>query len=134
MRQILVTAGVIVERDLVLMARRREHDREGGKWEFPGGKVEPGEDPRQAIRRELQEELGITVEVGRVIDVISEVDGDLHLILIYFECAITSGEPQPFQCQEVIRGPVSRIDPLAKPPADARFWEMFRRSLLPKSL
>ena len=58
MRQILVTAAVINEADMFLMAQR-SHGDEAGKWEFPGGKVEPGEDPRACLRRELREELGV---------------------------------------------------------------------------
>jgi 8-oxo-dGTP diphosphatase len=129
MRQVLVTAGVMVEADRVLMAQRRVGDHEGGKWEFPGGKVELGEDPRQAIQRELEEELAIKVAVGRVNDIISQIDGDLQLILIYFECAIIEGDPQPFQCQQVFWGTVEQIDPLDKPAADARFWKNFRSGL-----
>jgi 8-oxo-dGTP diphosphatase len=120
---------VIVENDLILMAQRRDNDQEGGKWEFAGGKVELGEDPRQTIQRELEEELAIRVTVGRVLDVISENDRDLQLILIYFECTIVAGIPRPLQCQQVLWGTVEQIDRLDKPAADQRFWESFRGGL-----
>lgn len=58
-----VVAGVVVSRGDVLCARRSRPEHLAGRWEFPGGKVEQGENPREALRRELQEELGITVQV-----------------------------------------------------------------------
>ncbi len=60
----MVVAAVIEKDGWVLIARRRKEERLGGKWEFPGGKVEPGENPEQALKRELREELGIEAEIG----------------------------------------------------------------------
>ena len=48
----------------VLIARRRSGDRFGGGWEFPGGKIEPGESPEESLRREIDEELGMAIEIG----------------------------------------------------------------------
>lgn len=59
-----VVAAVVAHQDRVMVCRRRADRSEGGLWEFPGGKVEPGEDPAAALRRELAEELSITVDVG----------------------------------------------------------------------
>lgn len=59
-----VVAAVIVDGDRVLACRRREGKAEAGKWEFPGGKVESGEAPRDALVREIREELGVDVEIG----------------------------------------------------------------------
>jgi 8-oxo-dGTP diphosphatase len=59
-----VTAAVIVRDGRILIARRKSDDRFGGVWEFPGGKLEKGENPEHGLRRELQEELGIEVEIG----------------------------------------------------------------------
>ncbi len=61
---ISVTAAIILKDDKVLIGRRKPGLRHAGKWEFPGGKVEPGEGPRTCLRRELKEELNICVEVG----------------------------------------------------------------------
>lgn len=60
-----VVAAVLVDGPHVLVGRRRAGLREGGRWEFPGGKIEPGESPRDALRREILEELGVIPEIGR---------------------------------------------------------------------
>lgn len=59
-----VAAAVIFRNGRVLIAKRRKEDRQGGKWEFPGGKIRPGETPESCLRRELSEELGIEARVG----------------------------------------------------------------------
>ncbi len=60
----VVTAGILRDGGRVLICQRRAGGRFGLKWEFPGGKVEPGETPEGCLKRELQEELGIQAEVG----------------------------------------------------------------------
>lgn len=64
---IQVTAGVIVQHDTVLVCQRVAGGHHPGKWEFPGGKVEPGESLQDGMRRELVEELGIDAEIGAVL-------------------------------------------------------------------
>lgn len=59
-----VVAGLIVRNDEILICQRTKHQSMPLKWEFPGGKIESGEQPRDALRRELEEELGITAEIG----------------------------------------------------------------------
>jgi len=61
---IRVTAAIIVREAKVFIARRRPEARLGGKWEFPGGKIEPGETPEACLRRELQEEFDIRARIG----------------------------------------------------------------------
>ena len=58
-----VVAGVIERDGRILIARRRKEDKFGGKWEFPGGKVKPGETPQESLTRELEEELGIKTRI-----------------------------------------------------------------------
>lgn len=66
---VIRVVGAIVERDGAVFAARRNADRSaGGLWEFPGGKVEAGESPEVALRRELQEELNVDVAVGPFVD------------------------------------------------------------------
>jgi len=59
-----VVAAVITDGDRILACRRRPEKASGGLWEFPGGKIEPGETPEQALEREIAEELGVAVSVG----------------------------------------------------------------------
>jgi 8-oxo-dGTP diphosphatase len=60
-----VTAGIIEGNGKVLIGRRKPGKHMGGKWEFPGGKIEPGETPEQSLARELSEELGVQAQVGQ---------------------------------------------------------------------
>ncbi len=62
-----VTAAVIKKDGKILIAKRRIGDRHGGRWEFPGGKIDVGETPEECLKRELKEELGIEAEIGELI-------------------------------------------------------------------
>jgi 8-oxo-dGTP diphosphatase len=70
MQPLIVTAAIVFHEGRVLVTQRPEGARHGGLWEFPGGKLEPGETPEAALRRELLEELDLPVEVDRVFDVV----------------------------------------------------------------
>jgi mutator protein MutT len=86
--------GAMIQRDgLVLLAQRACSDL-NGKWEFPGGKVEPGETHAVALKREIDEELGIKIEVGsRVASHEFSVRGKSYCLYVYW-AAIMVGEPQ----------------------------------------
>jgi len=130
MKQILVVAGVITDDDgHFLMAQRCLDDSEGGKWEFPGGKVEAGEDPRVSLVRELKEELRIVAEVGALLEVVSEIKGDSQLILLYFKGRIIEGIPTAVECQRIMWLKPAAMDNLIKPKSDQRFWERFKETL-----
>ena len=88
-----VTAALVVEGGRVLVARRLRPVALAGLWEFPGGKVEPGESPRCALARELVEELGLEVEVGAFIA--RSVDAARPLVLDAYRCARLAGDPRP---------------------------------------
>ena len=81
----------------VLACRRPEGKHLGGLWEFPGGKVEPGESPAEALVRELREELGIETEVAGALTPVVWDYGRGPIRLIPFFCRIVSGEPQPHE-------------------------------------
>ena len=59
-----VTAAILIHRNKILIARRKDNDPLAGKWEFPGGKIEQNETPEQCLTREMKEEFGIDVVVG----------------------------------------------------------------------
>lgn len=91
MKTIEVVAGVIKDGNKIFATQRGYGDFKGG-WEFPGGKMEPGETPQQALARELKEELTVDVNVG---DFICTVDYDypkFHLTMHCFYCTVVGGE------------------------------------------
>jgi 8-oxo-dGTP diphosphatase len=99
-----VVCGVIRDKEGKVLACRRAADRHlGGLWEFPGGKVEDGEDPREALARELSEELGIVVEVGNRFDAVVEwTDGVVRIRLSAFHCEIVEGKAEPLEHEEIL--------------------------------
>ncbi len=76
-----------------MIAQRRPGDHLALQWEFPGGKVEPGEAPEEALHRELREELGIEVEVGDVFATGHDVCEKFEVIMLTYRCHWLSGEP-----------------------------------------
>src|SRR5579864_7975777 len=122
MRTIVVAAGVVCERGRVLLSRRKTGTHLAGLWEFPGGKVEDGEDPRAALRRELEEELGVLVRVGEILDVTFHryEDADKAVLLLFFEAEREPGssEPRAIDVAEVGWFGPGDLDPAAFPPAD----------------
>ena len=93
-RRTLVVAGLIVGDDgRILITQRRPEQALGGKWEFPGGKVEPGEAPVAALARELVEEIGVTVAVGRIWDVLFHAYPEFDLVMLVYVCRIITSLP-----------------------------------------
>ncbi|MBD1913289.1 MULTISPECIES: A/G-specific adenine glycosylase [unclassified Leptolyngbya] len=85
----------------ILIDRRRQEGLLGGLWEFPGGKIEPGETIQDCIRREIREELGIEVVVGDSLITIDHAYSHFRVTLNVHHCHYLSGEPQPLECDEV---------------------------------
>lgn len=88
-------AAIIKDKDLLLIAKRHSKDSLAGKWEFPGGKLEPGETPEGCLVREIREELRIEVEVGSFYDdnVYSFKDQTIHLL--FYWAKVMNGEVTP---------------------------------------
>jgi 8-oxo-dGTP diphosphatase len=93
-----VVAAVIERNGQILIGQRKPRGRHGLKWEFPGGKVEPGEEPRAALARELREELGIDAQIGEELeryDFSYAPQPPTHLI--FFRVTEFTGEPENFE-------------------------------------
>lgn len=89
-----VVAALIWRGDRFLICRRPPHKARGGLWEFVGGKVEPGETPREALVRECREELDVTVAAGEMFMEVVHEYPDLTVHLTLFHAEITQGEPR----------------------------------------
>jgi len=88
-----VTAAIIEEGGRVLIARRKPGRHMGGRWEFPGGKIEPGETPEQSLARELEEELAIEARVGALLCTASYEGDGVSLELLVYRVTRTAGTP-----------------------------------------
>ena len=92
MYPLLVTAAIIVHNGKVLLTKRKADVPYPLLWEFPGGKVEPGEDPRDCIVREIREELAIEVAVTGIYDVIYHKYPERTVLVLAYRCQWLSGE------------------------------------------
>jgi 8-oxo-dGTP diphosphatase len=129
---LFVVAVALVDRaGRVLVQQRPAGKQLAGLWEFPGGKVEPGETPEAALVRELSEELGITVapDALRPLTFASEPLADRHLLLLLYLCREWVGEPQALDAVALAWHAPSALRGLAMPPADLPFIAILEKSL-----
>ncbi len=97
-----VVAGVIRRDDgQLLITQRMAEDTLGGYWEFPGGKVDSGEELKAALQRELREEIGVETEIGAEIHQIVHAYPDRDVRLYFYEVRIISGEPQKLEVADL---------------------------------
>lgn len=116
-----VVAAALVDGDgRVLVQQRPAGKPMAGLWEFPGGKVDPGETPEVALIRELAEELGIDVEAACLAPACfaSEALGNRHLLLLLYVCRKWSGTPAPCHATALQWLRPAQLFGLAMPPAD----------------
>jgi 8-oxo-dGTP diphosphatase len=113
----------------VLVQRRPEGKSMAGLWEFPGGKVELGELPENALVREVQEELGLGLQLGDLEPVCFARDaiGDQNLVLLLYLCTRWLGVPHPHDGQLVDWVSVDDLDGLAMPPADIPLIRLLKK-------
>ncbi len=117
----LVVACALIDADnRVLLAQRPEGRKMAGLWEFPGGKVEPGEIPEDALIRELKEELGITVPPRCLapLTFASHTYDDFHLLMPLYISRTWEGEPEPLEFQALKWVRAARLRDYEMPPAD----------------
>ncbi|MDY6940573.1 MAG: A/G-specific adenine glycosylase [Cyanobacteriota bacterium] len=113
----------------ILIDRRRPEGLLGGLWEFPGGKIEPGETVEACVRREIKEELGIEVKVGDRLITVEHAYTHFRVTLHVHHCEYVSGEPRPIESDEVRWVAVDELDEYPFPKANTRIIEAIREQL-----
>lgn len=129
MKTVLVSAVALIDIDgRILLAQRPEGKSMAGLWEFPGGKVEPGETPEIALIRELEEELGISTWKSCLapLTFASHSYDDFHLLMPLFACRKWEGSPHPKEGQTLKWARVSELRDYPMPPADIPLISMLR--------
>jgi 8-oxo-dGTP diphosphatase len=102
--RVRVVAGVARRGDRVLLTQRPPDASHAGLWEFPGGKIEPGESPEAALVREVREELGVGCRVGAVLDVARhDYPSGLAVEIVFLECALDSDAFTPSRAVHATR-------------------------------
>jgi len=130
-RQVLVAAAAVMRGGRVLLSQRKSGSHLAGAWELPGGKVEPDEDPKAAVVRELREELGVEVEVADILDVTFHRYPEKSVLLLFYEAALAEGspEPRPLDVADVRWAAADELHDEAFPPADVAVLAKVRARL-----
>ena len=118
-----VTAAILIKGSKILIAKRKANDRQANKWEFPGGTVEKGESPETCLKREMQEEFGIEVSVGKFLgESIFHYDHGSIKLLAYLTYLV-SGKPAPKNHSEFQWVSTQQLSGYDFAPADIPFVE-----------
>jgi 8-oxo-dGTP diphosphatase len=118
--KIIGVAVIWNEQEQILIDRRRPEGAMGGLWEFPGGKIEPGETIQECIQREIKEELGIEIEVGEHLITIDHTYTHLRVTLTVHHCRHLTGIPQALECDEVRWVNLAELEQFAFPQANVQ--------------
>ncbi len=117
----LVVAALIRDGDHVLLTKRRPDQPMGGLWELPGGKLEPGESPTEALAREMLEELGCVATVGHIADVVFHPYPGFDLLLMVYDVKL-AGVPRPLEVDEIRWVPRRQLPEYPTLPADVELF------------
>jgi 8-oxo-dGTP diphosphatase len=118
MKTVIVVAALIIEQRKILVTQRKKDAPHGLLWEFPGGKMKEGEEPREALRRELREELAVEVEVGMIFDAVFYPYPTYPILLLVYHCRVEKGSPKLIGCHDLQWVNLRELKKLTMPPAD----------------
>jgi mutator protein MutT len=127
-RKFIGVAVIWNQEGKILIDKRRQGGQLGGLWEFPGGKLEPGETIEECIEREIIEELGIKIKVGDRLITIEHDYTNFHITLNVYHCYHTSGTPQPIESDEIRWVTLDEIDQFPFPKANEQIIAALRQS------
>ncbi|MFZ0391305.1 MAG: (deoxy)nucleoside triphosphate pyrophosphohydrolase [Calditrichia bacterium] len=97
-----VLAAIIYNEDnAILLAQRGPKQTHSGLWEFPGGKLRPGEDPCSCLRREIKEELGLSIQVDEFFEASNYQYPGSNILLLAYRCTLSGGKLEPVEHQMV---------------------------------
>jgi 8-oxo-dGTP diphosphatase len=119
-----VTAAVIRRADTILLARRPEGSHFAGMWEFPGGKIDPGETPEECLARELLEEFGLLADIGAFVTSTRFRHENGEIELLAYEARFAAGAPQLNSHDEIAWVPVHELLDKDLAPADVAIAEV----------
>ncbi|MFR4020060.1 MAG: 8-oxo-dGTP diphosphatase MutT [Clostridia bacterium] len=128
MKTIKVVAAIIKDDDRIFATQRGYGEFKDG-WEFPGGKVEAGETPQKALKREIMEELETMISVGELIDTIEYDYPNFHLSMDCFWCKIVSGELVLKEAEDARWLTKDMLDSVEWLPADVALIEKIRAQI-----
>lgn len=127
-----VVAALMLRGQSILVGQRPEGTNLAGHWEFPGGKIELGESPEQALHRELKEEIGIDAEIGPIRFSCTHWFSYTGIIILFYQVNYWKGEPKSIQHQELKWVLVSELNQLKIPDANQKVLP-FLKSLTDES-
>ena len=128
-----VSAGIVRYPDgRILICRRGEGRKNAHLWEFPGGKIEPGETPQQALKREIEEELDTEITVGDLIGTLEYDYPAFHLSMDCFWCEVVSGDLVLKEAEAARWLTKEEFDSVPWLPADQTILDVIRSSMVKK--
>lgn len=129
-----VTAGLIWKEGRLLITKRPPGAHLAGYWEFPGGKQEPREGLRECLKREIREELGIEVRVGRHFMTVTHEYPSKRITLHIFDCDGSTARPVTLEGQESLWVYPEDLSNFSFPPPDKRAIDSLKRKVRPKEV